>query len=71
MKSYDFIKQAIGNKVYIIGDGDLGLNSELRDFIYEKTELKLIKLTKGGMCIVEYNSKQYSVPPRNVREIIT
>lgn len=70
MKTYDFIKQAIGNKVYLTPDGDLAMSGELRGFIYSKTPLTLIRLTKGGMAIVKSDDgKEYSVPPRNVREI--
>jgi len=70
MKTYDFIKQAIGTKVYLTGDGDLGMSGELRGFIYDKTPLTLMRLTRGGMAIVKSDDgKEYSVPPRNVREI--
>jgi hypothetical protein len=69
MKTLDFIKQAIGRKVYLTNDGDLGFDGSLRGFIFNKTELTLVKLTKGGMAVVEYENKQYTVPPKNVREV--
>lgn len=68
MKAYDFINQAIGEQVYLTGDGDLAIHSHLKPFIYEKTSLKLIGLSKGGMAIVEHNGVKFKVPPKNVRE---
>jgi hypothetical protein len=69
MKTYDFIRQAIGSKVYLVGDGDLGMDGTFRKFIYDKTELNLIGLTKGGMAVIEHEGKKYNVRPSNVREI--
>jgi len=69
MKTLDFINQAIGNKVYLTGEGDLAFYHELRYFIYNKTPLTLLRLTKGGRAIVEYKGKEFSVPPNNVREV--
>ena len=70
MKNHEFIEKNIGNKVYITGDGDLGIHAELRDLIYNKTPLTIIKLTKGGMAyLTDEKNKFYSIPPRNVREI--
>lgn len=70
MKTYDFIKQAIGNKVYITRDGDYAMNGELRGFIFDKTPLTLIRLNKKGMAIVKSDyEKEYSVRPSNIREI--
>ena len=70
MKAYDFINQAIGNKVYLTGDGDLAMSGELRYFIIKKTPLTLVRLTRGGMAIVKSDEgDEYSVPPRNVREV--
>jgi hypothetical protein len=72
MKAYDFIRQAIGTKVYLTGEGDLAMNSELRGFIFDKTPLTLMRLTSGGMAIVKSDDgKEYSVRPRNVREVGT
>lgn len=72
MKTYDFIRQTIGRKVYLTNDGDLMMHRELRDFILHKTPLILIKLTKAGKVVVKAdNGEEYSVPPRNVREIGT
>ena len=71
MTTEKFIKQAIGNIVYVIGDGDLAFNGGLRSIIFNKTPLKLIKVTKAGYAYLfdETINKYYSVPPRNVREI--
>ena len=71
MKNHDFIKQNIGNKVYITGDGDLGMRGGMiRSAIEFKTPLTIIKLTKSGMAyLVDDWGIFYSVPPRNVREI--
>lgn len=68
MNAYDFINQSIGSKVYLTDDGDLAMDRNLRWFIFNKIELTLVKLTKGGRAIVEYKGTEYSVPPRNVRE---
>jgi len=70
MKTYDFIRANIGNKVYITGHGDLAMCGELRNFIFNKTEFTLIRLTKGGMAILsDDNGKEFSVPPSNVSEV--
>ena len=73
MTTKDFIDQAIGNLVYITGDGDLGMDSSLRRLISNKTELRLIKWTRGGSVYLhdENENKYYTVPPSNVREINT
>lgn len=73
MKNHDFINLNVGKKVYITGDGDLGMKRELRRLIFYKTELKLLKLTKAGMAHLydEETKLKYSVPPRNVRLIGT
>lgn len=71
MKTIDFIYQAIGQKVYLTGDRDLGMDYKLRYFIANKTELILVGLTKGGMAVVEYKGQKYKVRPSNVREINT
>jgi small nuclear ribonucleoprotein (snRNP)-like protein len=70
MKTYDFIKQAIGKKVYITRDGDLMMSGELRGFIANKTPLTLVKLSRKGMAVLaDDNGGIYSVRPSNVREI--
>lgn len=72
MKTLDFIKKAIGSKVYITRNGDLIMDAELKGLIYDKTELILIKLTKGGRAYLkdEKTNKYYSVSPKNIRENI-
>ena len=73
MTTNEFIKQAIGNKVYITSDGDLGIDRSLRGLISNKTPLILVKLTKAGYAYV-YNGitkKYHSIPPSNIREIGT
>lgn len=70
MKSYDFIKENIGARVYVTGDGDLAICSHLRRIILNNVELTIIKLTKGGMAyLMDDEGNFYSVPPRNVREV--
>ena len=70
MKNNDFIKQNIGAKVYVTGDGDLAMQHSLRKIIFDKTPLTIVKLTKGGMAyLVDDENNFYTVPPRNVREI--
>lgn len=70
MKAHDFIRESIGCKVYITGDGDLAMNGELRHLIFNKTELTIVKLTRGGMAyLTDGKGKFYSVPPKNVREV--
>lgn len=72
MKNHEFIEKNIGAKVYITGDGDLMMNGELRQLIFYKTELTIVKLTRGGMAyLTDGKNNFYSVPPRNVREIST
>ena len=69
MKNHDFIKSNIGNKVYITGDGDLGFSGGMiASAIKFKIPMTIVKLTKAGNADdwVEY----YSVPPRNVCEIL-
>jgi len=70
MKTYEFIRQAIGTDVYVTGKGDLMMCDELREIISNKTKLKLIKLTKSGDAYLkdELTNKFYSVPPSNIRE---
>lgn len=69
MRTLDFIKQAIGKKVYITGDRDLAMDSRFRVFIFEKTELTLVGLTKGGMALLEHEGIKLHVRPSNIREI--
>lgn len=71
MTTKDFIEQAIGEKVYLTGDRDLGIHGELRQLIFNKSPLTLIKLTKAGKAYVknEETNEYYSVPPTNIREI--
>lgn len=70
MTNHEFIKRNVGNSVYINGDGDLGMDYELRCLIFNKTELKIVKLTKSGMAyLVDNDGNYYTVPPRNVREL--
>ena len=66
-----FIQQAIGEMVYVTGDGDLAFDGHLREIIFKKTPLRLIRVTKAGYAFLsdEKTNKCYSVPPRNVREI--
>jgi len=49
MKAHDFIQKSIGCKVYITGEHDLAMCGRLRNLIFNKTELTIVKLTRGGM----------------------
>ena len=73
MTNHDFIKNNIGNKVYVTGDGDLAFDGSLRRIISTKdykVQLTIVKLTKGGMAyLVDEHGDFYTVPPRNVKEI--
>jgi len=71
MTTKDFIDQTIGKMVYVTGDGDLAFDGGLRKIIFSKTELRLIKWTKGGKVYLhdEVENKYYTVPPSNVREV--
>lgn len=70
MKAHEFIEKNIGNKVYVTGDGDLAMCSEFRKIIFNKTELIIVKLTKGGMAyLMDDENNFYTVPPNNVREV--
>jgi hypothetical protein len=70
MTAHEFIKQNIGNKVYVSGERDLAFNGELRKIIFNKTELTIVKLTRGGMAhLVDSDNKFYTVPPSNVNLI--
>lgn len=66
----EFIQNNIGVKVYVNDDGDLSILSELKNIIYNKTELTIVELTKGGMAkLVDANNVEYKVPPKNVSKI--
>ncbi len=71
MKTLEFIKSSIGNKVYLTNNGDLAIDPTFRDLIKNKTEFTLIGLSRGGMAIIagDNNKELHRVPPKNVREI--
>lgn len=71
MTTEKFINENIGNLVYVTGDRDLAFRGELREIIFKKTKLRLVKMTKSGMAYLhdENKNKYYSVPPKNVREV--
>jgi hypothetical protein len=72
MKTLDWISQNIGNKAIVSGDGDLGFSGELRSIIFNKTELTIVKLTRGGkVYLTDGNDRFYTVPPRNIKIIET
>jgi len=67
MKTHDFIRVNIGERVYIDGSGDLAMCGEFRKLIREETELTLLKLTKGGNAyVVDDNGTFYSIKPKNI-----
>ena len=47
--------------------GDLMMDGTLKHIIGK--ECNIVKVTKGGMILVEHNGKQYSVPPKNIELI--
>jgi hypothetical protein len=70
MKTLDWLSQNIGNKAIINGSGDLGMDREFRTLIFNKTELTIVKITRGGMVYLrDENGKFYTVPPRNIEVI--
>jgi hypothetical protein len=70
MKAHEFIEKNIGNRVYVTGDRDLAFNGGLREIIFKKTELTVVKLTRGGLAyLMDDKNRFYAVPPRNVREV--
>lgn len=69
MKTYDFINQSIGQKVYLVNKGDIAFDSEYKSLIYNKVPLTLLKLTKKGMAYtVDGAGNFHSVPPSCLRE---
>jgi hypothetical protein len=70
MTTKDFIDQAIGEMVYVTGDRDLAFDGGLRKIIFNKTELRLLKWTKGGKVYLHNETENiyYTVPPSNIRE---
>lgn len=60
----------VGKDVWVSRGGDLWMDSGLRPvltyFIADPNIVKLVKITKGGMALVEKDGKTYAVPPRNV-----
>ncbi|MCK9446654.1 hypothetical protein M0Q50_07310 [bacterium] len=69
MTTKDFIEQNIGNDVYVTDARDLAFDYELRKIIFNKTKLKLVKMTRSGLAYLEDSEGNfYSVPPSNVRE---
>lgn len=63
----DDVLEHCGQLCYITGDGDLAFDAELRPVIDLLSPGTLVGLTKGGLARVEYEGKEYRVPPRNVR----
>lgn len=66
MNTLDWIRKNIGKKAIVNGRGDLAFLHELRSIIFNKTELTIVKLTRGGMAYLTDGKKFYKVPPRNV-----
>lgn len=67
MNKLDFIQANIGNLVYLVHINTL---AEFKPLVANKTPLRLIELTKGGLAKVhdESANKYYKVSPSYVRE---
>jgi len=64
-----YVNQHAGHLCQLNGDGDLGIQPELRRYIRDGGEngLRIVRLTKGGMVLLrDSDSRQVQVPPRNV-----
>jgi hypothetical protein len=66
MNTLDWISQNIGKKAIVNGNRDLAFNGELKPIIFNKTELTIVKLTRGGMAHLTDGKRFYTVPPGNV-----
>ena len=72
MKTYNFIEANIGALCYLTGAGDLAMDSEYRKYIFNKLPLRLLRLNKKGLAIVQDESvlpkiKEFSIKPSNLR----
>jgi hypothetical protein len=72
MKTLEFIKNNIGNKVYITSDRDMLCNGDIKHLILNKEVLILLGLTKGGLAeLKDSKGNIYKIRPTNVREFNT
>ena len=64
----DEIAKHAGSMVLVTSHGDMWFQADLRPVVSlrEQIPVKLLRLTKGGMALVERDGATYSVPPRNV-----
>ena len=63
----DDVENHVDEIVTINNKGDITFEDEIRNLVYNKTLLRLVKLTKAGLAYVETPDKKcYSIPPRNV-----
>lgn len=70
MKTFDWINSIIGNTVYINGDGDLGMDGQLRQLIFNKTKLTLLRITKKGLVeVMDTDGNLYYVRAKNISEL--
>lgn len=68
MKRED-VNEHTGYFCQLNGDGDLGVQPELRRYIHDrgKNGLRIIRLEKGGMVLLrDTEDREVQVPPRNV-----
>lgn len=68
MKTLDFVNSNIGEKVVLVAAQDNMFDREVKDFICNKTEFTLIKLTKSGNAHLQLIDGTYrSYPPSWLR----
>lgn len=68
MNKRRLLESKIGQRVDINGYGDLGMDAEMRPFIWNNESVILVVgITKAGLVNIEVDGdRQYSVPMRNV-----
>ena len=68
MKEYDFIEKNIGGKACVVDGGDIAMNRDLKNLIFNRTELFILGLDKSGMVnLIDSDKNIYKVPQRNIR----
>ena len=58
------IEENIGKPVIVNDNGDLMMMGNVKHLIGK--QVKVIRLTKGGMARVLHDSGEFSLPPRNL-----
>ena len=61
------VKKSIGKLCTVNGYGDLAMESEMKILIYNKTKVKIIRLTRSGLIQVQSpDNKLFSIPQKNL-----